>query len=157
MKKVARFLKVSEQQFGSSNADYNKILLPRRATKGSAGYDFFSPFDFTLGPNETIIIPTGTRVKIEEGYVLMLFPRSSLGFKYKFTLDNTVGIIDSDYYYSDNEGHIMAKLTNHSEKTLEIKQGIAFMQGIFVQFGITADDEATEIRNGGFGSTDTFL
>ena len=95
------------------------------------------------------------RVRIDEGWVLKIYPRSGLGFKFRLQLNNTVGIIDSDYYYSDNEGHIFIKITNDSKenKTLEIKKGDAFAQGIFVEYGITVDDDATEIRNGGFGST----
>ena len=85
----------------------------------------------------------------------MLFPRSSLGFRYRLQLNNTVGIIDSDYYYSDNEGHIFAKITNDSNenRTVNINAGEGFMQGIFIQYGITLDDDVTELRNGGFGST----
>ena len=66
-----------------------------------------------------------------------------------------MGIIDSDYYNSDNEGHIFAKITNDSNegKTLELKAGEGFMQGIFLEYGITQDDEADGVRNGGFGST----
>ena len=81
--------------------------------------------------------------------------RSGLGFKYRLQLNNTVGIIDSDYYYSDNEGQIFAKITNDSNegKTVEVEAGDGFMQGIFVQYGITLDDDVTEVRNGGFGST----
>jgi dUTP pyrophosphatase len=92
---------------------------------------------------------------MDEGWVLKLYPRSSLGFKYRLQLDNTVGIIDSDYYFSDNEGHIMSKITNdgHSGKEVELKAGTGFMQGIFVEFGVTFDDDAQEARNGGFGST----
>ena len=110
MNKIALFEKVSLGQFGEgySGADcesvYADIGLPRRATVGSAGYDFFAPYDFTLAPGETAKIPTGIRVKMEDGWVLMLFPRSGLGFKYRVQLDNTVGIIDGDYYDSDNEG-----------------------------------------------------
>ena len=70
-------------------------------------------------------------------------------------LNNTVGIIDSDYYYSDNEGHIFVKLTNatNEDKTLEVSKGNGFAQGIFTEFGIVEDDDVVEIRNGGFGST----
>ena len=100
-------------------------------------------------------MPTGIRVKIDEGWVLKLYPRSGLGFKYRLQLNNTVGIIDSDYYASDNEGHIFAKLTNDTKenKSLRIEVGQGFMQGIFVEYGITVDDEVIETRNGGFGST----
>ena len=134
---------------------FSGLKLPRRATKGSAGYDFFAPFDLTLAPGETVKIPTGIRVRMRPDYVLMLFPRSGLGFKYRLQLNNTVGIIDSDYYDSDNEGHIFAKLTNDSKdgKTLSVKTGEGFMQGIFLQYGLTEDDDVSMIRNGGFGST----
>lgn len=168
MQKVAQFFKVSEQNFIDAmkedfpeytEADikdmYESLSLPKRATKGSAGYDFYAPFAFCLPPGSTIKIPTGIRVKINEEWVLKLYPRSGLGFKYRLQMNNTVGIIDSDYYYSDNEGHIFAKITNDSNegKTLEIGAGTGFMQGIFVEYGITVDDDADGIRNGGFGST----
>lgn len=135
---------------------YKRVQIPKRATSGSAGYDFKSPIDFTLKPGETIKIPTGIRAKIDDGWVLKCYPRSGLGFKYRLQLNNTVGIIDSDYYASDNEGHIFAKITNDSNegKTVEIRAGEGFMQGIFVEYGITLDDQASGIRNGGFGSTD---
>ena len=127
-----------------------------RATKGSAGYDFVSPLTFTLKPGETIKIPTGIRCGMNTDWVLMLYPRSGLGFKYRLQLDNLVGIIDSDYFYSDNEGHIFAKLTNDSKtnKIVTVRRGDAFMQGIFVEYGITEDDKVETSRNGGFGSTD---
>lgn len=167
MLRVAKFEKVSRNLFAEQamaelglsqeavNAAYDNLKLPERATSGSAGYDFFAPTDIVLAPGETVKIPTGIRVKMEEGWVLMLYPRSGLGFKYRLQLDNTVGVIDSDYYFSDNEGHMMAKLTNDSKegKTLELPAGKAFMQGIFTPFGITEDDHATKVRNGGFGST----
>ena len=126
-----------------------------RATAGSAGYDFFAPVEVTLQPGETVKIPTGIRVEMEQDWVLKCYPRSGLGFKYRLQLNNTVGIIDSDYFYSDNEGHIFAKLTNDTNegKTLVIPAGTGFMQGIFVEYGITVDDAAEGVRNGGFGST----
>lgn len=156
MKKIAQFLKVSEEQYlkdGSIDA-YNSIILPKRATTGSAGYDFFAPFDFTLAVGETIKIPTGVRVKIDCGWVLKIYPRSSLGFKYRLSLNNTVGIIDSDYYFADNEGHIFIKMTNCGNLPLTVEKGKAFAQGIFVEYGITVDDECTTSRTGGIGSTD---
>ena len=135
---------------------YDNISLPKRATKGSAGYDFFAPFDFSLNAGETILIPTGIRAEITDGWFLALFPRSGLGFKYRLQLDNTVGIIDSDYFYAENEGHIMIKITNDSkgEKLLEVKRGQGFAQGIFIPYGICADDETDGVRKGGFGSTE---
>ena len=168
MKKIAKFEKVSYSQFKNDFMDsfpqynekeveeiYNSIQLPKRATKGSAGYDFYSPIDFELNPGKTIKIPTGIRVRIDNGWVLGLYPRSGLGFKYRLQLNNTVGIIDSDYFYSDNEGHIFVKLTNDTNegKTVSVAQGTGMVQGIFMQYGVTIDDDATEVRNGGFGST----
>ena len=155
MERISKFEKVSfnnYQEFGNLET-YESIILPARATKGSAGYDFFAPQDFTVKPNETVKIATGIRVKIDEGWVLQIFPRSSLGFKYRLTLNNTVGIIDADYYYSDNEGHIFIKMTNCGDKELTVKKGQGFAQGIFTQFGITVDDDVTTVRNGGIGST----
>lgn len=168
MNRIAKFEKVSFHQFFSGWKDtfketderavkkiYEKIRLPKRATAGSAGYDFFSPDEFCLEPGETVKIPTGIRVWMEPQWVLKCYPRSGLGFKYRLQLNNTVGIIDSDYYYSDNEGQIFSKITNDSNegKKICIHQGEGFMQGIFVEYGITVDDHVTAVRNGGFGST----
>ena len=167
-KRIAIFDKVSFEQFKEGLGDcfgdcydekarevYENLKLPARATGGSAGYDFFAPVDLTLAPGESVKIPTGVRVRMDSEWLLSCYPRSGLGFKYRLQLDNTVGIIDSDYYYSDNEGHIFAKLTNDTKegKTVRIEAGSGFMQGIFLEYGITLDDDATEIRNGGFGST----
>lgn len=155
MKKVAQFFKVSQNEYDKqAQTGYEDIILPKRATKGSAGYDFFAPNEVQLKPNETAKIPTGIRVKIDEGWVLKVYPRSSLGFKYRLTLDNTVGIIDSDYYNADNEGHIFIKVTNLGDKNLVIQKGMAFAQGIFVEYGVTYDDCVCEQRTGGIGSTD---
>lgn len=168
MNKIAKFEKVSFPQFKKDWLDtfndcaeseietiYQAIELPKRATKGSAGYDFYAPVDFTLAPLEEVKIPTGIRVQMHQDWVLQTYPRSGLGFKFRLQMNNTVGIIDSDYYGSDNEGHIFAKLTNDSKqnKTVQLKAHEGFMQGIFVQYGITVDDECAEVRNGGFGST----
>ncbi len=167
-KRIAEFMKVSFEQYREAYLDtygeisdqgirkvYEEIKLPRRATSGSAGYDFFAPFSLKLEPGETLKVPTGIRSKMENDWVLKLYPRSGLGFKYRLQLNNTVGIIDSDYFYSDNEGHIFAKITNDSNegKIVEIPEGTGFMQGIFLEYGITIDDDVTDVRNGGFGST----
>lgn len=167
MKRIAQFTKVSFEQFEKDwyaafdqkekniKEIYDQIKLPQRATKGSAGYDFYSPIPFTLDPGGTIKIPTGVRVKMEDGWVLTVYPRSGLGFKYRLQMNNTVGIIDSDYYHSDNEGHMFIKVMNDSREGLSVsvKEGEGVAQGIFVQYGITVDDEVEKIRNGGFGST----
>ena len=134
---------------------YATIKLPKRSTSGSAGYDFFSPIDIHLEPNESITIPTGIKCQIENRWFLGLFPRSSLGFKYNMTLSNTCGIIDEDYFENENnEGHIMVKIINGKDKAFDIERGKAFVQGIFLPYGVTVDDETDGIRKGGMGSTD---
>ena len=175
MNRVGSFYKVSFEQYMKDYGDtfwdkkdnltvseiaeirkvYDRIKLPKRATIGSAGYDFYTPIDVVLEPGETAKIPTGIRAFMENDWVLMMFPRSGLGFKYRLQLNNTVGIIDSDYFCSDNEGHIFAKITNDSneKKTVILNAGDGFMQGIFLQYGITNDDITYGVRNGGFGST----
>lgn len=168
MVRIARFEKVSVQRFVTdwiatfpqqtveqAVLTYERIKLPCRATSGSAGYDFFTPVGFELAAGGSIKIPTGVRALIEDGWVLTLYPRSGLGFKYRFQLDNSVGVIDSDYARSDNEGHIFLRMTNDNRegKGLRVPVGTAFAQGIFLPYGITVDDDVQTVRNGGLGST----
>lgn len=168
--RVGKFEKVSYKQFYDSIKEefdakytddqiktiYDEIKLPVRANVGDAGYDFFAPFDFELKQNEVIKIPTGIRVCMSDGWFLGCFPRSGLGFKFFASLANTVGIVDSGYFRSDNEGHIYAKIIcrNPDDKTMKVTQGQGFMQGIFIPFGITIDDDVSGDRNGGMGSSD---
>ena len=168
MNRVAKFEKVSFKQFYKDYIDvfgeveeskvqeiYDSIKLPKRGTKYSAGYDFFAYQDISLKPNETIKFPSGIRCKIDNDYVLLIMPRSSLGFKYRLQLDNTVGVIDADYYNALNEGHMFIKMTNdsRSNKELLVKCGDGYAQGIFMSYGITIDDESDVERTGGIGST----
>lgn len=168
MHRIAKFHKVSFEQFKKDWMDtfpgagqdetrqvYDSIRLPERATSGSAGYDFFTPIPVALKPGDSVKIPTGVRAEMESEWVLQIFPRSGLGFKFRLQLNNTVGIIDSDYFYSDNEGHIFIKMTNDSRegKEVDLDAGAGIAQGIFIPYGITVDDACTARRNGGFGST----
>lgn len=167
MQRVGQFEKVSFEQFfeaikGTFHIEkpeakmmYDLIDLPVRSTAGSAGYDFKSPISVTLAPGASAKIPTGIRAKIDDGWWLCCAPRSGMGTKYRMQLDNTIGVIDSDYYNSDNEGHIFAKITNDSreDKVMFIGAGDRFMQAIFVPYGITYSDSADGVRNGGWGST----
>lgn len=168
MKGIAKFEKVSYKQFRTDvlklypkmkefeediEEMYDFIKLPQRATEGSAGYDFYMPFTSYVDRHDSgKVVPTGIRCAIEPGWMLALFPRSGLGFEYGMALKNTVGIIDSDYYNADNEGHIMVKITTRENAVLE--EGKAFAQGIFLEYGVTVDDAADGVRTGGFGSTD---
>lgn len=170
MIRVGKFEKVSFEQFLEAmrelypDADssifedgvhtvYDNITLPKRGTSGSAGYDFKSPVPFELAPGASIKIPSGVRVRIEDGWWLACLPRSGMGFKYKARLANTVGVIDSDYYGSSNEGHIFIKLCNEGDKTITVNAGDGIIQTIFLPYGITYDDDVTAVRDGGFGST----
>ncbi len=169
-RRVAKFEKVSIGQFSEDIKNcfpalnltddrireiYDGIKMPRRATKGSAGYDFFMPLTMPMNIGDTLLIPTGLRCRIKEEYVLELYPRSSHGFKFRVRLDNTVGIIDSDYYNAKNEGHIMVKVTRFGGdgKKLDIDAGTAYCQGIFKEYFLTEDDYVEDERTGGFGST----
>ena len=158
---IARFEKVSEKQFkddlkrllNSEEDLYKNVTIPIRATSGSAGYDFVTPVDINIKPGEMLIVPTGIRSYIEEGYVLHVYPRSSLGFKYQMVLANTVGIIDADYYRANNEGHIMIALVNKGNKEVSLKTGERFAQGIFLKFYTAEEEEVKTVRTGGIGSS----
>ena len=157
---IARFTHVSEKQYAGAMAEregflpLEEIPLPKRATAGSAGYDFVSPLEVTVPAGGTALIPTGIRAEMEPGWVLMLFPRSSLGFRYALRLSNTVGVIDSDYAFAKNEGHIMVKLRNPLSEPVIIGRGERFCQGVFLPYGTAEEEDVLTQRTGGFGSTD---
>jgi dUTP pyrophosphatase len=138
---------------GALREYYDGIKLPRRATIGSAGYDFCTPIPVNIGAGESLVIPTGIRcVGMPRDIVLVCAPRSGLGFKYGLRLSNTLGIIDSDYAHANNEGHIMAKLI--TDVDIHLNPGERFMQGIFLKYFTTDDDASiSESRTGGIGST----
>ena len=153
---IAKFLHVSEGQYAAALPDaleISAIPLPARATAGSAGYDFICPADITLQPGEAVTIPTGIRCEMKPGWVLMVFPRSGLGFKHQVRLANTVGVIDSDYFHAANEGHIMVRIVNGGDHAVSIAKGERFCQGVFLPHGLAEEDEVLADREGGFGST----
>ena len=155
---MRKFEKISFEQFKKDIIDdkklYESYSLPKRGTKCAAGYDFYALYDYTLHPGEIMKVPTGIKVNMEEDDVLFLIDRSSMGFKYNVRMTNQVGVIDADYYTSDNEGHIWIKIQNEGDKDYVVKKGDAMIQGIFMKFLKTDDDiESDNIRNGGIGST----
>lgn len=154
---MRRFFHISQEQWEkdgcSQYGPVSEVLLPTRGTRKSAGNDIHSVTDFTLSPGETIKLPTGIRVVLEDDKFLAVVPRSGLGFKFRTMLWNTIGIIDADYCESDNEGHIWLKVINESDKILNIKKGDAICQGIVLKYYTMDDDDVTDTRNGGFGST----
>ena len=176
MKVAGKFEKVSleefsramKSQFGKQFDDdrildmYNDIKLPKRMTKGSAGYDFFSPIYFFLPSWGDIVIPTGIKARMNEGWVLEIYPRGKTGMNQYLRVANTVGIVDQDFYDNQkNEGHIMVKIRKESglrdtstpTTDAEFRAGDAYCQGIFKEFGVTEDDSSGGKRTGGFGST----
>lgn len=153
---MRKFEKISKSEFLKDvpDANYDDIILPKRSTLNSAGYDFYSVISFTLSPGERRVIPTGIKVSMNSNEFLSIYIRSSLGFKWNIRMCNQVGIIDADYYNnSENEGHIFVCLMNEGDKVLEIKKGDRIVQGVFMPFLITDDDKTTDIRMGGIGST----
>ena len=157
---IAKFGHVSEEQWKEAMGDraaealpLGEIPVPRRATAGSAGYDFVAPAETVIPPGGCALIPTGIRAEMESGWVLVLFPRSSLGFRHGVRLSNTAGIIDSDYAFAKNEGHIMVKLRNPSDDPVVIGRGERFCQGIFLPYGTAEEDGEFAVRQGGVGST----
>ena len=134
---------------------YDNIKIPTRSTKNSAGYDFYWPYpDCTIPKDTWITIPTGIRWTGEDctNKVLLLLPRSGQGFNFGLKLRNTIGVIDGDYQFAKNEGHIKVKFS--VEKPCTIKEGQGFVQGIILPFYTIEEDNVTAERIGGFGSTD---
>jgi dUTP pyrophosphatase len=165
---MIKFEKISYEQFqadwskwngpdaGPAQAIYDALKLPQRGSRESAGYDFFAPAAFSLAPGETITIPTGIRAVMDPGVVLLIFPRSGQGVRYKLQLMNTVGVIDADYWQADNQGHILITLYNDhpAGAVLHVERGKGFAQGVFLPHLFCDDDQASAQRTGGFGSTD---
>ena len=147
MRRVAKFERIANVG--------EDIILPNRASDGSAGYDFYLPCDVEIRPDDTVKISTGIKAKIGKGYVLFILPRSSVGIKLHCRLANSVGVIDSDYYNNpDNEGNIIVALHNYGDDIVHLKNGDRFAQGIFIPFGITEDDCPREQKRvGGIGSS----
>lgn len=156
---MRKFEKISYEQFKKDVNDnielYESYNLPKRSTKGSAGYDFEALFDFTLKPGEIKKIPLGIKSCMNSDEVLFLIVRSSMGFKYNVRMCNQVGVIDSDYYNNlENEGHIFIKLENHGDKDYIVKKGDKIIQGIFIKYLAVDDEEKIKsVRTSGIGST----
>lgn len=152
------FEKISYEEFckvfGDNKTLYDDYMLPKRATIGSAGYDFYAIKDYVIKPGEIIKIPTGYKVSLENDEVLLIVVRSSMGFKWNVRLTNQVGVIDSDYYNNiDNEGHMFVSLENEGDKEYVINKGEAYVQGIFMKYLLTDDDNTVGNRISGIGST----
>lgn len=143
------------KDFKNIDTKYEDIIIPKRSTKFSAGYDFYMPYDLTIKKNEVVLIPTGIKVMLNSDEFLGIYIRSSLGFKYNLRMCNQVGIIDSDYYNnSSNEGHIFVKLKNEGDNDIILKKYDRYVQGIIQKYYIVDNEkEIEDIRVGGIGSS----
>ena len=133
---------------GSETVIFDSKVLPPADT-----VSVVSPAATVIPAGGKAVIPTGIRCEMREGWVLMLFPRSGLGFRHQTRLSNTVGIIDSDYAFAENEGHILVSLRNPLDRELVIGRGERFCQGIFLHYGLAEEEDEFAERRGGFGST----
>ena len=130
------------------------VILPKRQTSKSSGYDFYLPYDVEIKKGEQVLIKTGIKVKLEDDEFLAIFIRSSMGIKKGLNLANQVGIIDSDYFGNiDNDGHIMIAIRNISDNDVSLKKHDRICQGIIMKYLVTDDDKTSSTREGGFGST----
>ena len=143
------------KDFKDTDTKYDDIIIPKRSTKFSAGYDFYMPYDLTIKKNEVVLIPTGIKVMLNPDEFLGIYIRSSLGFKYNLRMCNQVGIIDSDYYNNtSNEGHIFVKLKNEGDNDIILKKHNRYVQGIIQKYYIVDNEkEIEDIRVGGIGSS----
>jgi dUTP pyrophosphatase len=147
---MARYFEVVKDEHRKNEGE---IKLPTRATEHSAGYDFYSPVDIVVPPQESVMIFTDVKAHMYYDNCLLLIPRSSMG-KHPIMIANTVGLIDQDYYGNpDNDGNIGFRLFNLGNTSYEIKAGDRIGQGIFVKYGIVKDDITTTKREGGYGSS----
>jgi len=151
------FEKIKLEEFIKTRSidEYDKITLPKRSTDASAGYDFFIPYEISLEPKESIVISTGIKSYMNNNEVLLIFIRSSLGFKHGIRLKNQTGVIDSDYYNNENnEGHILIAIENTGNNYILIKQNDRVAQGVFINYLISENEEKPQNnRIGGIGST----
>ncbi|WP_438971429.1 dUTP diphosphatase [Methylophaga sp.] len=143
-------LKILDSRLGDT------IELPNYATSGSAGLDLRACLDeaVTLAPGETLLIPTGLAIHIDDpSLAAVLLPRSGLGHKHGIVLGNLVGLIDSDY-----QGQVFVSCWNRGQDAFEINIGERIAQMVFipvVQVGFEQVDEfsSSERGAGGFGHT----
>ena len=137
------------------NQSANTIKMPVRATKHSVCYDFYSPINYTLSPNETKLVFTNVKAQFNADEGLILAVTSGMG-KRGVILANGIGIIESDYFSNEsNDGNIGFLLHNIGSTPYEIHTGDKIGQGFFFKF-LTVDneEEITTTRTCGFGSTD---
>ena len=153
---MKKFYKVKQEELLKYSDLFKEddVILPKRQTVGSCGYDFYMPYDYVLKANSNGKVYSGIKIELGFDEFLMLCIRSSLAIKKGITLTNQVGIIDSDYFNNiDNDGHIIIAITNNTNEYIILKKGERLAQGIICKYYKTDDDETGENRYGGIGST----
>lgn len=110
---------------------------------------------FILAPKHSKVFRTGVKVQVPEGYVMLVFVRSSTGVKLKCDLMNGTGIIDSGY-----RDEIKIPLYNFGDYSVEIQDGQRIAQFMIIprpklELEIVPDNEEFRQgdRLGGIGST----
>lgn len=153
---MRKFHKINDNELNKYSSLFIKddIILPKRQTKASSGYDFYIPYDLVIKANEFTKIYSGVKVELEDSDFLAIFIRSSMAIKKGLNLTNQVGVIDSDYYNNqDNDGHIIIAVHNISDKDVVLNKGDRIAQGIILKYEKTTDDFVQDERIGGIGST----
>lgn len=118
-------MKISIKRFDA------KVSLPQYE-KGAAGFDFKIRKGATFQPGEIKPIPTNIALKIPEGYLLLVVPRSSTPARVGLSMPHSMGIIDPYYCGDDNE--IMLIFQNITNKVVRVKRGDMLAQGILLRF-----------------------
>ncbi|WDF26087.1 dUTP diphosphatase [Fusobacterium nucleatum] len=131
------------------------VELPKYETEGSAGMDVRANIKepITLKSLERILVPTGLKVAIPEGYEIQVRPRSGLAIKHGITMLNTPGTVDSDY-----RGELKVIVVNLSNKTYTIEPNERIGQFVLnkieqIEFVEVEELDSTERGEGGFGHT----
>ena len=134
---------------------YSDVSIPTYKTSGSSGLDLeaFIGEDLMLKPNNTILVPTGLSVAIEDGLEIQIRPRSGLAAKNMISVLNTPGTIDADY-----RGEIKVILINLGKDNFIIKKGDRIAQMVIcpiIKANFEIVDELPKTPRGasGFGST----
>lgn len=131
------------------------VTLPKYETEGSAGLDVRANITepIVLKSLERVLIPTGLKIAIPEGYEVQVRPRSGLAIKHGITMLNSPGTIDSDY-----RGEIKVIAVNLSNETYTIEPNERIAQLVLnkveqIEFVEVDELDATNRGEGGFGHT----
>ena len=147
---MSRYFELVKDKYRKSTGE---VILPKRATKSSVAYDFYSPINIAISPMQSAMIWTDVKAHFNEDEALLLNVRSSMG-KQPVMIANTQGWIDSDYYSNpDNDGNIGIRLFNLGNTSYIVKSGDRIAQGMFVKYLVADNGNTDNVRQSGFGSS----